>query len=545
MNKKTGFLIFFYVFCIFFPIFLKSKPSNSTKPKITVVIVIDQFANHYIDKLRAHFKYAFKDLLENGIVYSNAHHPHGSPSTATGHIALNTGTLANQHGISSNKWLDSNNKKIKYEVDTAESSKTFFDPTNSGISPQNIMVEGLTDSFLAADKNNKAFALSYKTRAAVACASKKGKAFWFEKNSGNFTSSKYYFDQLPEWVCKFNQEKNPAKTKDYLWKTLYSENGPEYKFKNIHDYSFARYNSSLVGKPIAVDLSAQKPFEFFKKTPAANQHLIDLAKACLNQNLDKNTNQFLLWLSLSSLDPIGHCYGPNSLEVIDLIYHLDKQIQDFMQFVTQKVGAENVLFVLTADHGICQIPELLKKDGNKKAKRILSEPLTEKMNNLIKNKYSIENIVKFPSGIAFFLDKEKLNSNGKEIKKQILNDLTSLLKKEPGIKNAWITKEFQKQNFTFDQPENFYKMQIYPKRTGQIIFQPEKYCFVTKKPQGTVHKTCHEYNTHVPLFLYQKNNLENKIISDKVWMPQLAPTIAKIIGVSKPSASDFAGLPGI
>lgn len=481
--------------------------------------------------------------MENGIVYTNANHPHGAPSTAAGHIALNTGTLAYKHGISSNKWLTANNKKIKYEIDESKNARTFDSKT--GISPHHIMVEGLTDSFLAADKNNKAFALSYKTRAAVACASKKGKALWFDKNTGNFTSSRYYFDQLPKWVCDFNKEKNPTQTKNYKWKTLYKKNESEYDFKNIHNYNFARYDSSLIGKPISIDSTDKKPFEFFKKIPDANQHLLNLAKECLNKNLNKNTNQFLLWVSLSGLDPVGHCYGPNSLEVIDLIYHLDKQLQDFMQFLQQKVGEENVLFVLTADHGICQIPELLKKNGNKSAKRILSEPLTNKMNNFIKNKYGIENLVMFPTGIAFFLDKEKLSSRGDAVKKQILYDLTNLLKKEPGIKNAWITQDLEKQNFRFDQLENFYKMQIYPQRTGQIVFQPEKYCFVTKKPSGTVHKTCHEYNTHVPLILYQKGNFEKKIINDKVWMPQLAPTIAKIIGVQKPNASEFEVLPGI
>lgn len=513
------------------------------KPRLTVIIVIDQFANHYIEKLRPNFKYALKDLLENGIVYANANHPHGSPSTAAGHIALSTGTLAYKHGISSNKWITSNNKKIKYEIDESKKAKTFDSKT--GISPQHIMVEGLSDSFLSADKNNKVFALSYKTRAAVACASKKGKAIWFDKNTGNFTSSKYYFNELPEWVYNFNEDKKPTQTKNYKWKTLYKKNESEYDFKNIHNYNFARYDYSLIGRSIDIDSNAKKPFEFFKKIPDANQHLLDLAEECLNQNLDKKTNQFLLWVSLSGLDPVGHCYGPNSMEVIDLIYHLDKQLQAFMQFVQKKVGDENVLFVLTADHGVCPIPELLQKNGNKKAKRILSDTLTDKMNNLVKNKYGIENLVMFPTGIAFFLDEEKLNLKGDVIKKQILNDLTNLLKKEPGIKNAWITQDLKKQNFKFDQPENFYKMQIYPQRTGQIIFQPEKYCFVSKKSSGTVHKTCHEYDTHVPLILYQKGKFEKKIINDKVWMPQLAPTIAKIIGVPKPKASEFKVLPGI
>ena len=69
VGKKTFFLwciqiAFLSVLGIFG---LQAKGSRDDPPKLTVVVVIDQFAFHYIPKLQKHFKYGLKDLLNNGI----------------------------------------------------------------------------------------------------------------------------------------------------------------------------------------------------------------------------------------------------------------------------------------------------------------------------------------------------------------------------------------------------------------------------------------------------------------------------------------------
>ncbi len=299
--------------------------AKSNTPKITVVMVIDQFANHYIKKLKPHFKYAFKDLLERGIVYTKAFHPHAGPATATGHTALNTGTFAKKHGVSSNKWPDKNNQNKQYEINK-----------NNIVSGENIMVDGLSDQFILSKKPNeikKAFCLSLKSRAAVGMASQKGKAVWFDEITGNFTTSKSYFKNKPKWIKNFNKKKKLSKLKEIFWTPCYPLNSKHYNFKDISNYKHTRFPKSFISTKIKIDKKLKEPFELFCKTPYANQILLDLAKECINSNLKKKNEQMLLWVSLSSLDPLGHSFGPQSMEVTDMIYHLDKQIKNFINFV--------------------------------------------------------------------------------------------------------------------------------------------------------------------------------------------------------------------
>jgi len=52
-----------------------NPPKLSQPPKLIVVIVIDQFAHHYLPKLSPYFRDGLKLLMSRGICYENAHHP--------------------------------------------------------------------------------------------------------------------------------------------------------------------------------------------------------------------------------------------------------------------------------------------------------------------------------------------------------------------------------------------------------------------------------------------------------------------------------------
>jgi len=104
--------------------------SPEAAPKITVVLIADQFAHFYIPKLQKYFKHGIKQLLEEGVVYNNVFHPHGTPETTTGHHALSTGCYAKDHGGVTNQWLDRNGKKIRYEADSDHQAELLPSPSS-------------------------------------------------------------------------------------------------------------------------------------------------------------------------------------------------------------------------------------------------------------------------------------------------------------------------------------------------------------------------------------------------------------------------------
>ena len=545
----------FLILSLYFITYTYTKP-----PQLTIIFVIDQFAYHYLPKLEKYLNGGIKHLLDNGVNYTNAYYPHAMPETATGHAALNTGTFAKDHGFIANSWFDTEGKHIECDDDNDIENTAVFAKEglyNYGKSPKNIMVDGISDQLMLQSQSyayNQVFALSLKSRAAISTANKLGKAIWFDKKTGFFTSSKAYFDQLPDWLVQFNKEKKVDQLKYVQWKSFYPQNSSAYAFYNINNYSFARHSSSILSRdiPIRSNITLDNAYEndyklynFFQLTPHANQLLLDLAKECIQQNLTtQKDDKFLLWISLSSLDKIGHKFGPESMEVIDMIYHLDHQIKQFMHFVHNQVNQEDVLFVLTADHGVDPIPELLHKQNFKPAFRIIEEQLIQKINTLIHTKYNLTNLVAIKNQQVFL---KKTIFTSLEITKQktIINEIKIFLKQQPGIKNVWTFDELMNTSFEPHAIEAFFKKQLYPGRSGLLTFQTFPYSFPTRHEKGTGHKTPYEWNTHVPLIFYQKGTFENKRIHTRIWMLQVANTLAHILNIPKPSASTFELLPGL
>lgn len=517
-------------------------------PKLTVVVVIDQFAYHYIQRLEPYFTHGIRRLADNGINFQNAHHPHAAPTTATGHVTISTGSLAKDHGVILNSWKEGG-KHVKFPCDksSAAAELTKNGVANYGFSAHQIMTDTISDQLLLnsrPDDANYVYSISLKERAAIGMAGKMGKAIWYSRNQNKFTSSKAYFDRIPGWLTKFNKENNLNDLKEIDWALSYPRKSEPYNYFNIQNYKYSKSDNRLAGQLIKIN--NVKESQIFQKTPYGNELLLSMGRRIIDNNVEKlNSGKMLLWISLSSLDKIGHEFGPYSLEVIDMIYNLDVQLEAFIHHAQDQFGAENVLFVLTADHGVAPIPEILENQGFITAGRVDSKVLMADMNKLISDKFEVENLIKEFRTNQFYFDREALKDIDKRLKKEIIASLQDFLSSYPAIKSSWTQDELIKTKFSKNYYEQLYKNQLYPGRSGDITIMTQPYCSVIKYSKGTTHRTPYEYDTHVPLILYQEGKLMNKKVLKKVSMTQLAPTLAKILQVPAPATSSNKVLPDI
>src|SRR5204863_3805752 len=110
-------------------------------------------------------------------------------------------------------------------------------------------------------------------------------------------------------------------------------------------------------------------------SPFGNQLLFDLAcKAITEEKLGQRDVPDLLTISFSSNDLIGHLWGPDSHEVLDVTLRSDLLVRDFLKFLDERVGKGNYVLGLTADHGICPLPEATQAAG-KPAERVAARAL--------------------------------------------------------------------------------------------------------------------------------------------------------------------------
>jgi len=547
--------------------------THSTKtPQITVIIVIDQFAYSYLYKIKPYLTGGIKTFLDDGISYENAHHPHAMPETAVGHAALNTGTFANDHGIIANSWFNQSGREIEADDDDAQAAGVFKNESEMhayGKGPKLLMTEGITDQFVLQSKPEApylAFAFSIKSRAAIMSASKLGKAIWFDKKTGLFTSSKAYYQTFPSWLIKFNKSHNVPTMKSISWKLALNKKTGAYNFQNIENYTYASEKESMVGKTMPIpccSLSTQAnqhtsdieqeenptnkdPYASFYLNPLSNQYLLDLAKNCIKENLTKK-NHLLIWVSLSSLDLIGHRYGPDSLEAIDTVYHIDKQLKPFMHYVQQAAGNNGALFVLTADHGVLPMQGILRLEGISSAHKLDPQTLIDGMNKLVLGGHGLKDFITHFQMPHFYFNRKLIQDIDTQTLDSIIKELKKFLHGTAGIKNVWTAHDLD--TFSFDplrqELETYYKNQRYPGRSGDLFVQLQPYALLSKYKEGTTHESPYNYDTHVPLIIYQPNVYKQTSIIEKVYATQLANTLAQILDIRKPPASTAQVLPGI
>ena len=77
-----------------------------TGPRLMVLIIVDQFRGDYLDRFSSLWTGGLRRLLDEGVVFADAHHRHSMTLTATGHATLATGCHPSRHGIISNYWVD-------------------------------------------------------------------------------------------------------------------------------------------------------------------------------------------------------------------------------------------------------------------------------------------------------------------------------------------------------------------------------------------------------------------------------------------------------
>jgi predicted AlkP superfamily pyrophosphatase or phosphodiesterase len=531
--------------------FPSSISADFKKPRLTVIMVIDQFAYSYLRKLSCYLKHGIKFLMRHGIFYENAQHPHGMPSTGPGHTALSTGCYAKDHGITANHWATPFGKKVACDDDDPKTAAVinplggFYD---FGKGPLHIEVDTISDQFVLSQEPGSprvAISLSIKSRAAVCTANEMGKAIWLDLKTGYFTSSKAYYDQLPSWLKQFNQQKRLNKITQISWPLFFPQCSLAYNFKYIDNYQYST-RPSIAGKTLPIDWSSDEPLELFIRTPAANQLLFDLAVRCVKTHVTRNSCQeLMLWLCLSPLDMVGHEYGPYSREVIDMIYHLDCQIERFMDSISEYLKRTDILFVLTADHGVSPIPELLNDEGYSAATRINYSTVIPQINEAIKKKFEIDDYISHCLSNQLFVNEKVWRSLTPEKQEQSFTIIKDTLRYHAGVKKVWSAEELKNSWFDENMLESHFKYQMYPGRTGKYIIQPFPYCVADDHSTGTGHRTPYEPDTHVPLIIYQKGNLESRIIYEKVWTLQLAPSLAHILRIQRPSACTAHLLPGL
>lgn len=507
------------------------------RPKLVVGIVVDQMRYDYL--YRYYDKYVeggIKRFLNEGFNCRNNHYSYALTVTAAGHASIYTGSVPAINGIIGNEWYDQNAAKGVYCVEDSTVKTVGSNNVSVGkMSPRNLLTSTVTDQLrIATNFRSKTIGVAIKDRGSILPAGHTANgSYWFDSNTGNWVTSTFYMEDLPQWVKDYNARKMPSEYLKKGWQTL---NPIEQYTQSTADD--VPWEGKLPGakKPVfPYELAgfAGDAFGTVTSTPWGNTITKEMAiEAVKGEKLGKGSDTDFLAISFSSPDKIGHMAGPNSVEQEDDYLKLDREFAELFSFLDSWTGKGNYTVFLTADHGVVDVPGFAKAHklpAGLASRTVLGDIVKKNLNETFGEGVYITSSENNQLYLNHALLKKK-----KITATQVFEVVRESLLPVDGIADVLNLTDMGRAPLNTYQLE-LYKNNVNAKRSGdiQIITQPG---WFYGSSTGTSHGTPYNYDTQVPFVLFgwginKGETLRRTSVSD------IAPTIASLLHILPPSGN--------
>lgn len=525
-----------------------ASAAESSKPRLVVVVSIDQFPAEYLTRMRKGFvaNGFFRTISERGATYTECHHSHAFTITGPGHSVLCSGASPGTTGIIDNDWFDRTTGKTMYCV-ADPTVRLVGGPGDKAMSPKNLEVGTLGDQMkLATNGRSKVLGVALKDRASILMAGHMADAaYWFDSDSKNWVTSSYYRQALPDYLRAFNETGRAAAYAGKDWSLVLDE-----RYYDLYYPDNAPFETNVpgIGRSFPRTLPKADAKDYWKAMPTSpfgsEMTLVVAGMVVTEEQLGQDDDTDLLCINLSSNDYIGHAFGPYSLEVQDMTYRTDRMLTVFTQFLDQSVGAGRWTLALSSDHGVAPVPEhavtirlparrvpsehfdALKKSMEETLVKHFGSPAGEK------KKY----IRHLDSNMAY-LDAELPELAGTRfVEAQGL--VRDALLKDDAIYCAFTRDELTDGG---NETELFVRTRLSfnQRRSGDVLFCMKPY-YIAGATTAT-HGSPWTYDTHVPL-LWLGAGIRPGTYERTVSPAHLGPTMAKLLGVEAPSGATVEAL---
>lgn len=477
-------------------------------PRLVVVITIDQFPYEYLVRFGPWFGAGgFRRLMAGGANFTHASYKHAITLTGPGHAVILSGSYGNQNGIVGNSWYDIDAHAPVYCVE--DTTAKIVGAAGPGRSPANFIGSTYGDELrITTGFRSKVIAISHKDRAAILTGGKLANAaYWIADSS--FVTSTYYMDALPGWVRAFNSS---GAVNDYFGRFWHSR-VPQEAFLGT-DADDVPYETGGAGlgrtfpHPITGGNSRAITSSFYDAvltSPYGNEILASFAKAALRgEQLGRRGVTDLLAVSFSSNDYVGHAFGPQSREALDMSVATDSIIADFLSFLDAELGAGSYIVALTSDHGVSPTPEyLLRQRPGTDAGRVPSDSISARCEAALNARWGTP-----PSGLRWI---ERMIDRNIYFRRAVLQELRAApeeaarvaagaLARLRGIAAAYTRGQIETGAPRSPLDEKV-KRSYHPLRSGDLMFVLKPYFLQGSAPRGTSHGEPYPYSAHVPLII--------------------------------------------
>ena len=494
--------------------------TDDDRPRLVVLIVVDQMRSDYIDRYSAGWTGGLKRLMDEGAWYRNGAYPYLNTVTCSGHATISTGRFPRSHGVIMNAWYDRDSGATTDctadpDVDTIGRGG----PTEGGQSAWRLKGGTLAERVRAG--GGRVVTISMKPRAAIMPAGDKSDAtIWFG-SPGTFVTSTAYARQVPKFVIDTLDTHPIVSDRLTPWTQLLPTEAYSGADDGVGERPPAGWTASF---PHPMDVP--QFLALWQTSPRSDAYLARLASAAIDSyKLGQGTSIDFLSVSFSALDVVGHAFGPDSHEVQDVLANLDRHLGGLLAQLDERVGRGRYVLAFTADHGVAPIPERMKSEGQD-AGRLNPQAIADAANRALVPILGAQHYV----GAVLYTDLyfrrgvwNQIDGNARAV-----DAVKTAIAAEPGVGRVFSASDMRMVSTT-DPVQRAAALSFFRERSGDIIIVPKRYWIGSTA--ATTHGTLQDYDQRVPMIFFGATIRAGRL-DDTATPADIAPTLARLAAVA-------------
>ncbi len=510
----------------------------SARPKLVVLLVVDQMRGDYVDKFLPQWTGGLRRLVDEGAWFRDAAFPYATTETCVGHATISTGALPASHAMVANAWWDRETQKIVTCTADPNAKNSGYAGVSAkgGDSAWRMEIPAFAEELkFQTNGATRVATFSLKARAAITMAGHKADAVTWADGAGWVTSSVYGAMPFVEQYAKTHPIKE-----DYgkTWTRSLPDGSYWYDEKTTGAVAPEGWDLTFP-HPLRGKAAANEPdtafYEQWASSPFADTYLTRFAETAVDSlGLGQGGGTDFLGVSYSSVDYVGHEFGPRSWEIQDILVRLDKDLAALFAHLDKKVGRGKYVVVLSADHGVVPVPEDMQKTGADAGVLHLAE-LQDRIEKALEPfgfpKPAIARIsgsdIYFAPGVY-----DKLRHDDKA-----MHAVTDAALAQPGVAEIFRAEQLQNRPATQSPTRTAMADSYFPGRSGDLFIVPKPYWLMDGTPAGktrsygTGHGVPYNYDQHVPI-LFMGFGIRHGEYFDAVTPADIAPTLASLCGIT-------------
>ncbi len=510
-----------------------ARAQTFSRPSLLVILVIDQMRFDYLPRFDAFWKRGIRRLLEDGAVYEQAYYPYLNTVTCVGHATISTGSFPATHGIILNEWLQRTQRRRMSCTDDPTAAPVPYGPDAEtiGHSAHRLRIPTVGDRLRERSADSRVLTISMKPRSAVMLAGHGGTATWFSDANTWATSTAFAASAVPA-VAAYVQANPVEQARNITWRRLYEDTFYDGDDAAVGERPKTGWTTAfphpLSGAP---DTAQSQFYELWLRSPYSDAYVGDMVAALVQRfALGQRDAVDLLGVSFSALDYVGHDFGPDSHEVQDTLFRLDRVLGDLFDVLDKTVGKDHYVVAVSADHGVAPIPEQRLKSG-RDAGRLLPAHVQGVANTVLAPLGDGPYVAHVEYTDVYFTEATRTRLASRPDLRQALIDALGTL---PGVERVFPGDALELKRHSADRIERAVALSFVPGQSGDIIMVPKPYWIATDSSAAT-HGTLHPYDQHVPVILMGRPFVKAGRYRDPASPADIAPTLAALVGLPMPA----------